>query len=233
MKHFLLITILATAAAPYAHAANFAATQGRNYGYAKDDGSVVWVELLMKKPLPSNGEDIQFAVVPNGSADGPIAQSSDGDSAHYLDVKYTPNSFTVEEYIKSCPYSDPFSCQIALNWQTVQDQTYIVTPGSLVQAMYQDAMSGAIIPLNNKTTHIAHKAINSATANRSNAGHDAPPPAVIRDGFGDEATAWLKKHPAISKCADQKADYFHKQNGADAPISSDVYGDFISQCAKR
>lgn len=223
MKRFSIILLLIAIASPCAYSANFSTTQGNNYGYAQSDGSIIWVELLLKKSIPPNGEELRFAVVQNGSANGPITQSSDGDSAHYLDIKYTPNSFTVEEYTNICQSSNPFSCQIALNWQTVRDQTYLVKPGSLVQLMYQDAMSGAIASINKPAT--------SRTINHKKS-TDMPPPDVISDGFSDKATAWLKRHPTIQTCADQKVDNFHKQNGANAPISSDIYGDFISQCAK-
>jgi hypothetical protein len=60
--------------------------------------------------------------------------------------------------------------------------------------------------------------------------------AAIRDGFSDEATAWLKQHPAAAKCVEEMVEANQKQQkkeGYEPSTSSETYGDFISTCNKK
>jgi hypothetical protein len=60
--------------------------------------------------------------------------------------------------------------------------------------------------------------------------------AAIRDGFSDEATAWLKQHPAAAKCVEEMVQASQKQQkkeGYEPSTSSETYGDFIGTCNKK
>lgn len=40
---------------------------------------------------------------------------------------------------------------------------------------------------------------------------NAQPTAIVRDGFSDAAADWLKQHPVVAKCANQKVQASQKQ----------------------
>ena len=64
----------------------------------------------------------------------------------------------------------------------------------------------------------------------------AQPAGVVRDGFSDEAEAYLKKNPQIQKCAIKMAkenNAGRKKQGLEERTTYDEFGEFISICAKK
>lgn len=62
------------------------------------------------------------------------------------------------------------------------------------------------------------------------------PAAVVEDGYGDAASAFLEKHPDVEKCADKRVDDTNtgrRQQGLDEHTTSAEYGEFIATCAKN
>lgn len=65
---------------------------------------------------------------------------------------------------------------------------------------------------------------------------NAQPTAIVRDGFSDAAADWLKQHPVVAKCANQKVQASQKQQkkeGLDPSTSSEEFGEFIQACNKQ
>ena len=62
------------------------------------------------------------------------------------------------------------------------------------------------------------------------------PAEVVQDGFSDAASAFLKKHPEVEKCADKMADANRKERrkqGLEERTTYAEYGEFIGICAKK
>ena len=62
------------------------------------------------------------------------------------------------------------------------------------------------------------------------------PAEVVEDGFSEAASAWLKKHPNVQKCAGGMADSNNKERkkkGLEERTTYAEYGEFIGVCAKK
>lgn len=126
---------------------NYLLQQGTNYGYQVDGNQIIWVEYtgtVVHKDTHTTS--VQVAIVPSGSTAGPEYTIDQGDISmlHPLNIRKAPSSFTVQERNMYCGYSDPFSCQLALNWTTNLNTTAVVFKGSLMESIYDDAIHGKL-----------------------------------------------------------------------------------------
>lgn len=64
----------------------------------------------------------------------------------------------------------------------------------------------------------------------------AQPANVVADGFSDEASIWLKKHPKVKTCANkltQENLRSRRNQGLTERTTYAEYGEFIGICAKK